>query len=79
MQRIIAIKCPLTRNYEFYGFTEKVNRNKTRLSVTTNFKDQKACGFYDKIFIVSRNKPTKLKLQCGIEIIARQENETTNS
>lgn len=74
-----CVKCPLTSYYGFFGFAEKVNQNETRLSITINFKNQKACGCNDKIFIVSRNKPIKLKLKCGIEIIAQYESETTNN
>ena len=74
-----CVGCPLTSEYEIYGFAEKVNQSKTRVSLTAEFKNQKACDFKDKIFVVSRNKSTKLKLRCGVEIIAYRERETTNN
>ena len=70
--------CLLTAEYEFYGFAEKFNRNKFRISVAAKFKNRKACDFEDKIFTVSRNRSAKLKLKCGIELIAYRESETTD-
>lgn len=74
-----CIDYPLTANNEFYDFAEKINLNKARISVTTNFKNQKSCGYEDKIFIGSRNKTTKLRLRCGVEIIVFYENKTTSN
>ncbi len=70
--------CLLTGRYEFYGFAESVNQNKSRVSFTAKFDNQKSCGFDAKIFIAYRNKITKLKLKCGIEIVAFFENKTTS-
>jgi hypothetical protein len=63
---------------EQLGFAESVNQNKSRVSFTAKFDNQKSCGFDAKIFIAYRNKITKLKLKYGIEIVAFFENKTTS-
>jgi hypothetical protein len=71
-----CIGCPLTSEYKFYAFAETVNQNQARVSITVEFVNRKDCNLSDKIFLISRRKQTKLKLKCGIEIIAYYKNKS---